>query len=60
VPDKRTYIKKFREDGYYASGVHINNNTYSVFGKQPELKGVQDFYKSFIALPSGWWVEFNK
>ena len=60
VPDKRAYIKKFRENGYYASGVHINNNTYSVFGMQPELKGVNEFYKSFLALPCGWWVEFDK
>jgi len=56
VPDKREYLKMFREKGYYASGVHLNNNTYSVFGDQRELPGVTQFYNSFLALPSGWWV----
>lgn len=56
VPDKREYLKMFREKGFYASGVHLNNNTYSVFGDQKELPGVKKFYNSFLALPSGWWV----
>lgn len=60
VTDKRNYLKLFREKGYYASGVHINNNNYSVFGKQSNLKGVNRFYDKFLALPSGWWVNnFN-
>ena len=45
--------------GYYASGVHLNNNNYSVFGDRTDLKGVTQFYKSFVALPSGWWFEFK-
>ena len=56
VPDKLKYLKNFREKGYYTSGVHLNNNTYTVFGDQTSLLGVSDFYKSFLALPSGWWV----
>ena len=56
VPDKREYLKMFREKGFYASGVHLNNNTYSVFGDQKNLQGVTKFYNSFLALPSGWWV----
>lgn len=50
-------IKEFREKGFYASGVHLPNNYYSVFGKQEELKGVNEFYSKFIALPCGWWAE---
>lgn len=57
VLNKLEYLKMFREKGYYASGVHLNNNTYSVFGNQRELPGVRSFYKSFLALPSGWWVD---
>lgn len=57
VPDKRKYLKMFREKGYYASGVHLNNNTYSVFGLQSELPGVSQFYNHFLALPCGWWVK---
>ena len=56
APDKRACIRQFRELGYYASGVHINNNIYSVFGKQPTLKGVDQFMNSFVALPCGWWM----
>lgn len=57
APNKRECIVKFRELGYYASGVHINNNIYSVFDKQDTLPGVKEFYESFVALPCGWWME---
>jgi perosamine synthetase len=57
VPDKRRYLNIFREKGYYTSGVHLNNNTYSVFGDQTELPGVSAFYNNFLALPCGWWVK---
>ena len=50
-------IKKFRKMGFYASGIHIRNDIYSVFGKQcVDLPGVDDFYNSFIGLPCGWWM----
>lgn len=56
--NKRETILKFRDLGYYASGVHIRNDLYSVFGKQQiELPGVDEFYNSFVALPCGWWME---
>ena len=33
-------------------------NIYSVFGKQDvSLSGVDEFYKSFVAIPCGWWME---
>jgi len=57
--DKISFMRKFRELGYYASGVHINNNIYSVFGDKVELPGVTDFYKHFVALPCGWWLGDN-
>jgi len=56
VLDKRKRIEEMREKGFYASGVHLNNNLYSVFGDKSELPGVSEFYSKFIALPSGWWV----
>ena len=55
--NKKECIYRFREKGVYASGVHINNNIYSIFGKQETLSGVQKFYDSFVALPCGWWME---
>lgn len=58
VEDKREAILKFREMGYYASGVHIRNDIYSVFGKSKyPLPGVDSFFNSFVALPCGWWME---
>jgi dTDP-4-amino-4,6-dideoxygalactose transaminase len=58
--DKRKTILEFREKGFHASGVHINNNIYSVFGDKTILKGVKDFYSRFVAIPSGWWFDLNE
>lgn len=55
--DKRAVIQDFRKEGWYASGVHINNNIYSIFGKQQLLPGVEEFNRHFVAVPSGWWVQ---
>lgn len=49
-------IKKFREMEYYASGVHLPNTFYSVFGHHRALVGVNDFYSRFLAIPCGWWL----
>jgi len=56
APNKMGVLQHFRNMGYYASGVHLPNNTYSVFGKQEKLPGVEEFYSKFVALPCGWWV----
>lgn len=55
--NKNADMATFRNSGYACSSVHLPNTYYSVFGKQKILKGVEEFYNSFIALPSGWWVE---
>lgn len=55
--DKNEALKMFRESGFYATSVHINNNIYSVFNNMELLPGVNKFMKSFLALPSGWWVK---
>lgn len=54
--NKSKMLQHFREEGFYASGVHFPNNFYSVYGKISQLPGVNDFYSKFLALPSGWWV----
>lgn len=56
VDDKIKALKYFRKLGFYASGVHINNNIYSVFDDHSKLHGVDQFKNQFLALPSGWWV----
>jgi dTDP-4-amino-4,6-dideoxygalactose transaminase len=55
--NKLNSLLSFREKGYYASGVHINNNIYSVFNNAEYLKGVEKFNSEFVAIPSGWWFE---
>lgn len=53
-------IDYFKELGYAASRVHLNNNLYSVFNSYKQLKGVNEFYKQFFAIPSGWWVSLQR
>lgn len=52
-------INKFRNQGFYASGVHLPNYYYSIFGDQKPLPGVNEFYLKFLAIPCGWWVDKN-
>lgn len=54
---KLELLDYFRLNGYYSSGVHLNNNRYSLFGNNKVLSGVNEFYSKFLALPSGWWVD---
>lgn len=49
-------IAYFKSKGYYATGVHINNNIYSVFNNKMDLEGVNKFKQQFAAIPSGWWI----
>ena len=56
--DKAAALKEWRNEGFAASGVHIPNTFYSIFGpKALPLPGVEEFHRRFVALPSGWWVE---
>lgn len=54
--NKEKALINFRNEGWYATGVHINNNLYSVFKNSEQLKGVNEFMSRFLALPCGWWV----
>lgn len=53
-------IDFFKSKGFYATRVHINNNIYSVFKNKIDLKGVNEFKKKFVAIPCGWWFNYNK
>lgn len=54
---KKQTIAYFKSRGYYATGVHINNNIYSVFNNKVQLEGVNKFKQQFVAIPCGWWFE---
>lgn len=55
--NKLDMMLQFRSLGYYASGVHLNNNCYSIFGDKKYLPGVDSFNRNFLAIPCGWWVD---
>lgn len=57
---KAIALESFRRMGYYASGVHVPNNYYSIFGRQAQLPGVDKFFSHFLALPSGWWFSLKE
>ena len=57
--NKTEIIKSYRKKGFYATSVHTNNNSYSVFGDNCNLTGVNSFVGRFVALPSGWWSNIN-
>jgi dTDP-4-amino-4,6-dideoxygalactose transaminase len=57
--NKTDALNKFRDMGYYASGVHFPNNYYSIFGNREILPGVDKFYSKFLAIPCGWWFQLN-
>lgn len=56
VDNKSEAMTAFRNAGFYASGVHLPNNFYSVFGARKDFSGVSEFYSRFLAIPCGWWM----
>jgi perosamine synthetase len=58
--NKTDALKKFRDMGFYTSGVHFPNNYYSIFGNHEILPGVDEFYSKFLAIPCGWWFQLNE
>ncbi len=54
--NKTEFLQQLKDNGFYATGVHINNNIYSVFNNSKDLPGVNEFMKKYVAIPSGWWV----
>lgn len=54
--DKHRAMMTFRENGFYASGVHLPNTYYSIFGHRDMPPGVAGFHSRFLALPCGWWM----
>jgi dTDP-4-amino-4,6-dideoxygalactose transaminase len=54
--DKKKFLPLMKDKGFYSTGVHINNNIYSVFKNDAELPGVNEFMNKYVAIPSGWWV----
>lgn len=59
VNDQMAELIRLRNNGFYASKVHIRNDHYSCFGAFDDtLKGVVEFSNKQMSAPSGWWVKF--
>ena len=58
--NRKKKINEFRNLGLYASGIHTDNSAYSVFGDKRELEGTKEFCQHYLAIPSGWWVDYQK
>jgi perosamine synthetase len=49
--------EKINKLGFNCSKIHINNNYYSVFSCKKNLIKTKEFMKSFLAVPTGWWIK---
>lgn len=50
-------LQKFRNDGFYASKMHLRNDLYSVFkSSAKDFKGINEFSNKQLNLPCGWWI----
>lgn len=59
-PTQMHDMSRFREQGVYASKVHLRNDHYTSFGSfNNDLLGVNYFAEHQLSVPSGWWVTKN-
>lgn len=57
VERRDDFCKMMQENGIMASPLHHRSDTHSVFKESScDLPGLDDFYKSFVHIPCGWWV----
>ena len=57
--DRDEVMSEFKEKGISASKVHLRNDYYSCFNERfrDDLKGVNEFSKKELCIPSGWWLD---
>jgi dTDP-4-amino-4,6-dideoxygalactose transaminase len=50
-------LRHLREQGVYASKVHLRNDLYACFGTtRREFSGVDLFSQHALSIPCGWWI----
>jgi dTDP-4-amino-4,6-dideoxygalactose transaminase len=60
VENRKDFIKKMESCEIMASPLHRRNDVHDVFVKSHcELPALDYFYKEFIHIPCGWWVDDN-
>lgn len=57
VQNREDFIKRMSDSGIMASPLHHRNDTHSVFSESRcELPALDRFYKEFVHIPCGWWI----
>lgn len=57
VEDRNEFCKMMEERGITASPLHHRSDTHSVFAdSRCDLPKMDEWYKSFVHIPCGWWV----
>ena len=58
VENRDDFCKMMEKSDIMASPLHHRSDTHSVFsGSRCELPGMEEWYKSFVHIPCGWWVD---
>ena len=57
VENRDELMQKLKEEGIISSKVHARNDTHSMFKEfQRPLPGVEEFNRTHLCIPVGWWV----
>lgn len=57
VRDRDNFVRAMEERGIIASPLHHRSDTHSVFAQSRcELPSLDKFYKEYIHIPCGWWI----
>ncbi len=58
VSDREGFCKMMESKGIAASPLHHRSDTHSVFADSKcELPGMDEWYRSYVHIPCGWWVK---
>ena len=58
VENREDFCWLMEENGINASPLHHRSDTHSVFAaSKTELPAMDEWYKSFVHIPCGWWVD---
>ena len=57
VENREDFVKMLSDEGIMASKLHLRNDNHSIFKESKcELPSLDVFYKQFVHIPCGWWV----
>lgn len=60
VERREEFIKMMESNGVTASPLHHRSDTHSIFKEsRRDLPGMEEWYKSFVHIPCGWWVSYE-